>query len=54
MSPDDLANVGKETDLALPPVKTIEQGGHTGGVAPYALDSSNADRLWQISNELIQ
>jgi NAD(P)-dependent dehydrogenase (short-subunit alcohol dehydrogenase family) len=88
MGPDDLANFGKETDLTLPPVKTIEQGaatsvllaaspdiegvtgryyedcaeapvvhereGHTGGVAPYALDPSNADRLWQISNELIQ
>ena len=88
MGPDDLANFGKETDLTLPPVKTIEQGaatsvllaaspdvegvtgryyedcaeaplvhereGHTGGVAPYALDPNNADRLWQISNELTQ
>jgi NAD(P)-dependent dehydrogenase (short-subunit alcohol dehydrogenase family) len=88
MGPDDLANFGKETDLTLPPVKTIEQGaatsvllaaspdvegvtgryyedcteapvvhereGHTGGVAPYALDPNNADRLWQISNELIR
>jgi NAD(P)-dependent dehydrogenase (short-subunit alcohol dehydrogenase family) len=88
MGPDDLANFGKETDLALPPVKTIEQGAatsvllaaspdvegvtgryyedcaeaqmvheredHAGGVAPYALDPSNADRLWQISNELTQ
>jgi NAD(P)-dependent dehydrogenase (short-subunit alcohol dehydrogenase family) len=88
MGPDDLANFGKETDLTLPPVKTIEQGAatsvllaaspdvegvtgryyedcaeaqmvheredHAGGVAPYALDPSNAERLWQISNELIQ
>jgi NAD(P)-dependent dehydrogenase (short-subunit alcohol dehydrogenase family) len=87
MGPDDLANFGKETDLTLPPVKTIEQGaatsvlmaaspdvegvtgryyedcaeapvvhereGHTGGVAPYALNPNNADRLWQISSELI-
>ena len=86
MGPDDLANFGKETDLTLPPVKTIEQGaatsvllaaspdvegvtgryyedcaeapvvhereGHTGGVAPYALDHANADRLWQISENL--
>jgi NAD(P)-dependent dehydrogenase (short-subunit alcohol dehydrogenase family) len=86
MGPDDLANFGKETDLALPPVKTIEQGaatsvllaaspdvegvtgryyedcaeapvvhereGHIGGVAPYALDPNNADRLWQVSSEL--
>jgi hypothetical protein len=88
MGPVDLANFGKETDLTLPPVKTIEQGaatsvllaaspdvegvtgtyyedcaeapavqqreGHTGGVAPYVLDPNNADRLWQISNELIR
>jgi NAD(P)-dependent dehydrogenase (short-subunit alcohol dehydrogenase family) len=87
MGPDDLANFGKETDLTLPPVKTIEQGaatsvllaaspdvegvtgryyedcaeapvvlereGHAGGVAPYALDPNNADRLWQVSDELI-
>jgi NAD(P)-dependent dehydrogenase (short-subunit alcohol dehydrogenase family) len=86
MGPDDLANFGKETDLTLPPVKTIEQGaatsvlmaaspevegvtgryfedcaqapvidqraGHTGGVAPYAIDHANADRLWQISEKL--
>ena len=86
MGPDDLANFGKETDLTLPPVKTIEQGaatsvllaaspdvegvtgryyedcaeapvihereGHIGGVAPYVLDRDNADRLWQISEEL--
>jgi NAD(P)-dependent dehydrogenase (short-subunit alcohol dehydrogenase family) len=88
MGPDDLANFGKETDLALPPVKTIEQGaatsvllaaspevegvtgryyedcaeapvvqereGHTGGVAPYVLDPDNADRLWQISEQLTE
>jgi NAD(P)-dependent dehydrogenase (short-subunit alcohol dehydrogenase family) len=83
---DDLANFGETTALALPPVKTIEQGAatsvllaaspdvngvtgryyedcaeaprvtergtHTGGVAPYALDPNNADRLWQVSTEL--
>jgi NAD(P)-dependent dehydrogenase (short-subunit alcohol dehydrogenase family) len=86
MGPDDLANFGQETDLALPAVKTIEEGaatsvllaaspdvegvtgryfedcaeaaviheraGHAGGVAPYALDQDNAERLWQISTEL--
>jgi NAD(P)-dependent dehydrogenase (short-subunit alcohol dehydrogenase family) len=86
MGTDDLANFGETTSLALPPVKTIEQGAstsvllaaspdvegvtgryyedcaeaarvtergtHTGGVAPYALDPDNADRLWQISTEL--
>ncbi len=88
MGPDDLANFGKETDLTLPPVKTIEQGaatsvlmaaspdvegvtgryyedcaeapiveereGHAGGVALYALDPNNADRLWRVSSGLIQ
>jgi len=88
MGPDDLANFGQQTDLTLPPVKTIEQGaatsvlvaaspdvegvtgryyedcavapvvqeraGHTGGVAPYVLDANNAERLWQISEELTQ
>src|ERR1700748_604399 len=29
MGPDDLANFGKETDLTLPPVKTIEQAAAT-------------------------
>ena len=86
MSADDLAQLGETTDLALPPVKTIEQGAatsvllaaspdvegvtgryyedcaeaaevsergtNTGGVAPYALDPDNADRLWEISAEL--
>jgi NAD(P)-dependent dehydrogenase (short-subunit alcohol dehydrogenase family) len=86
MAPDDLAKFGQQTDLTLPPVKTIEQGaatsvllaaspevdgvtgryyedcaeapvvqersGHIGGVAPYALDPNNAERLWQISEEL--
>ena len=31
-----------------------ERVGHTGGVAAYALDATNAERLWQISNELIR
>jgi NAD(P)-dependent dehydrogenase (short-subunit alcohol dehydrogenase family) len=31
-----------------------ERVGHTGGVAAYVLDTNNADRLWQISNDLIQ
>jgi NAD(P)-dependent dehydrogenase (short-subunit alcohol dehydrogenase family) len=86
MRPDDLKALGEQTELGLPPVKTIEQGaatsvllaaspdvdgvtgsyyedcapaaliteraGHTGGVAPYALDPDNAERLWRISELL--
>jgi NAD(P)-dependent dehydrogenase (short-subunit alcohol dehydrogenase family) len=40
-------------DCAEAPV-IHERVGHTGGVAPYVLDTENAERLWQISNELIQ
>jgi NAD(P)-dependent dehydrogenase (short-subunit alcohol dehydrogenase family) len=88
MRPEDLAAFGDTTDLALPPVKTIQQGAatsvllaaspdvdgvtgryyedcaeaatvservnHTGGVAPYALDHDNAERLWQVSSQLTQ
>jgi NAD(P)-dependent dehydrogenase (short-subunit alcohol dehydrogenase family) len=38
MGPDDLANFGKETDLTLPPVKSIEQGAATSvllAASPY-------------------
>ena len=86
MKPGDLEAFGEQTELGLPPVKTIEQGdatsvllaasptvdgvtgryyedcapaaeiseraGHTGGVAPYALDPDNAERLWSVSEEL--
>jgi hypothetical protein len=31
-----------------------ERAGHTGGVAPYALNVDNAERLWQVSAELTQ
>jgi NAD(P)-dependent dehydrogenase (short-subunit alcohol dehydrogenase family) len=31
-----------------------ERVGHTGGVAAYALDTGNAERLWQVSRELIR
>jgi len=34
--------------------EVTERADHTGGVAPYALDHDNADRLWRISNELTQ
>jgi NAD(P)-dependent dehydrogenase (short-subunit alcohol dehydrogenase family) len=29
-----------------------ERVGHSSGVAPYVLDPGNAERLWQISNDL--
>ncbi|HZN80797.1 MAG TPA: SDR family NAD(P)-dependent oxidoreductase [Mycobacterium sp.] len=38
-------------DCAVAP-QVSERGTHTGGVAPYALDPNNAERLWQISTVL--
>ena len=38
-------------DCAQAPV-IDERAGHAGGVAPYVLDYGNADRLWQISENL--
>ena len=38
-------------DCAQAPV-IDQRAGHAGGVAPYALDHANADRLWQISEKL--
>jgi hypothetical protein len=35
-------------------VTVSERANHTGGVAPYALDQDNAERLWQISSQLTQ
>ena len=35
-----------------PPIRRRGEAG-LGGVAPYALDPSNADRLWEVSLELI-
>jgi hypothetical protein len=40
-------------DCAEAPQVT-ERGTHTGGVAPYVLDRDNAERLWQVSNQLTQ
>jgi hypothetical protein len=31
-----------------------EREGHAGGVAHYVLDPDNAERLWQISEQLTQ
>ena len=40
-------------DCAEAPV--IERRGErgTGGVAPYALDADNSDRLWELSERLL-
>jgi hypothetical protein len=53
-SPDVQGVTGRYyEDCAEAPV-VHEREGHTGGVAPYALDPNNAGRIWQISSELIQ
>jgi len=43
--------VGTTRTVLLPP-QISERAGHTGGVAPYALEPENAARLWRISEEL--
>lgn len=53
-SPDVEGVTGRYYEDCAEATPVSERGTHTGGVAPYALDPNNADRLWQISNELTQ
>jgi hypothetical protein len=53
-SPDVEGVTGRYYEDCAEALPVHEREGHTGGVAPYALDPNNADRLWQISNELTQ
>src|SRR6201987_4410758 len=53
-SPDVNGGTGRYyEDCAGAPV-IHEREGHAGGVAPYVLDRDNADRLWQVSEQLTQ
>ena len=51
-SPDVEGVTGRYYEDCAEATQVTERGTHTGGVAPYALDPNNADRLWQISEEL--
>ena len=53
-SPDVEGVTGRYYEDCAESAVIDERAGHTGGVAPYALDQGNADRLWQLSTELIQ
>src|SRR6478752_8018981 len=53
-SPDVEGVTGRYYEDCAEALLVHEREGHTGGVAPYALDPNNAERLWQISNELTQ
>jgi NAD(P)-dependent dehydrogenase (short-subunit alcohol dehydrogenase family) len=53
-SPDVEGVTGRYYEYCAEAAVIQERAGHTGGVAPYALDADNAERLWQISTELIE
>jgi NAD(P)-dependent dehydrogenase (short-subunit alcohol dehydrogenase family) len=53
-SPDVEGVSGRYYEDCAKAEEVTERADHTGGVAPYALDHDNADRLWRISNELTQ
>jgi NAD(P)-dependent dehydrogenase (short-subunit alcohol dehydrogenase family) len=53
-SPDVEGVTGHYYEDCAEATLVTERGTHTGGVAPYALDPNNADRLWHISNDLTQ
>jgi NAD(P)-dependent dehydrogenase (short-subunit alcohol dehydrogenase family) len=52
-SPDVEGVTGRYYEDCAESAVIHERAGHTGGVAPYALDRGNADRLWELSTELI-
>jgi NAD(P)-dependent dehydrogenase (short-subunit alcohol dehydrogenase family) len=53
-SPDVDGVTGRYYEDCAEAAQITERGTHTGGVAPYALDPTNADRLWQVSVQLTQ
>jgi hypothetical protein len=53
-SPDVEGVTGRYYEDCAEATLVSERGTHTGGVAPYALDQNNADRLWHVSNDLTQ
>jgi NAD(P)-dependent dehydrogenase (short-subunit alcohol dehydrogenase family) len=53
-SPDVEGVTGRYYEDCAEAATITERAGHTGGVAPYALDADNAERLWKISSQLTQ
>jgi NAD(P)-dependent dehydrogenase (short-subunit alcohol dehydrogenase family) len=51
-SPDVEGVTGRYYEDCAEAMQISERGQHTAGVAPYALDLGNAERLWQISGTL--
>jgi NAD(P)-dependent dehydrogenase (short-subunit alcohol dehydrogenase family) len=51
-SPDAEGVTGSYYEDCAEAARITERADHTGGVAPYALDHDNADRMWRISEEL--
>src|SRR5277367_3627364 len=53
-SPDVEGVTGRYYEDCAEATPITERAGHTGGVALYALDVDNAERLWWVSTELTQ
>ena len=53
-SPDVEGVTGRYYEDCAQAATITERAGHTGGVAPYALDADNAERLWSVSSQLTQ
>jgi hypothetical protein len=53
-SPDVESVTGRYYEDCAEATPITERAGHTGGVAPYALNVDNAERLWEVSVELTQ
>lgn len=51
-SPDADGVTGRYFEDCAEAAVVNERATHTGGVAPYALDAGNAERLWRVSEEL--
>lgn len=45
---------GRYFEDCAPAVRVTERAGAIAGVAPYALDPDNADRLWSVSEQLVR
>jgi hypothetical protein len=53
-SPSVEGITGRYFEDCAPSEPVAERAGAVAGVAPYALDRENADRLWAVSESLVR